>query len=160
MGRFLERILEKLMENALMWAIPIVVGVGIELLDYWGPWRTAGIASCAAFVVWGTLMFFRQERRLNLRRQEAEEHESIISGLDAAERNVIESFREMSARELAIDIPAIAGLCGKGILMPAIRNGQIKRGSDGEIHSVFCMMLSPLGRKILDREFPCEKQGR
>jgi len=144
-------LVKKTLDYGWMMLAPLAAAIIIDLIGYWGPWRTAAIAVCCFLTIFSTLMFFRQERRRDQKRRGEEDIESLIETLDADERATLIPFHDRNTYELPMDHPAVAGLVGKGILVPAIRNGQMKRGNDGEMHSFFLFMLSDLGRTILGR---------
>ena len=54
---------KKGMDYVWMFTAPLASSIAVDLFNYWGPARTAGICVCVSLAVFSTLMFLRQERK-------------------------------------------------------------------------------------------------
>jgi hypothetical protein len=118
------------------------------------PWQlwTGGLLVC--FSATALVAVLRYDNRCKPKdRRIAEELQTSIAALDAAERLALTRFEEarLNTLEFAVDDPVIAGLLAKGVLVVASRNGNMKRGDDGRRHPVFPVMLLPLAKQLLQQ---------
>ena len=156
MPKWLKWIAEKIRDKTFDFLLVGIVGWLSGYIAFW-PFLGSAKAVCPAIGLallasCALIVYKRENSSSAWTRRRSRAMDGILAALDSDERAILVEFRYANTVELAVDMPAVAGLWAKGVLVPAVRNGQMRRGPDDKVHSVFPMMISHLAQESLQKQ--------